>query len=124
MNITARPIRKPLLYPSELRGHGPATLVHRFDLREHPLALSKLPARVVAAELAMVSLVRADLVVGVLSWDPRDGSPDYAMNDVAAANGERGTPIGPERAALLFRVPARVPLHHQQDTLLVACVRV
>ena len=47
--------RKPLLYPSELRGHGRATLVHPFDLREQPLALSKLPARVVATELATVS---------------------------------------------------------------------
>jgi hypothetical protein len=33
------PIRKPLLYPSELRGHGAATLVHRFNLRETALAL-------------------------------------------------------------------------------------
>ena len=38
------PIRKPLLYPSELRGHGAATLVHRLGLREAALALSKLLA--------------------------------------------------------------------------------
>src|SRR6185503_19068866 len=42
------PIRKPLLYPSELRGHGRATLVHRFDLRETALALSQAHARVLA----------------------------------------------------------------------------
>jgi len=49
MNIEldeGRPLhrRKPLLYPSELRGHGRATLVHRFDLRETALALSSLLA--------------------------------------------------------------------------------
>src|SRR5215831_1369740 len=54
--------RKPLLYPSELRGHGRATLVHRFDLREQPLALSKLPARALATELAPVSELVALLI--------------------------------------------------------------
>src|SRR5262245_54879548 len=44
--------RKPLLYPSELRGHGRATLVHRFDLREQPLALSKLLVRALATVVA------------------------------------------------------------------------
>ena len=52
MNITVRPIRKPLLYPSELRGHGRATLVHRFDLREQALALSKVIVRALATEFA------------------------------------------------------------------------
>ena len=35
--------RKPLLYPSELRGHGAATLVHRLGLREAALALDEPP---------------------------------------------------------------------------------
>jgi len=36
-------VRKPLLYPSELRGHGSGTLVHPFDLRETALALAERP---------------------------------------------------------------------------------
>src|SRR5262245_19845761 len=63
MNITAYPIRKPLLYPSELRGHGRATLVHRFNLREQPLALSKLPARALATELSLKQRSAGALVV-------------------------------------------------------------
>ena len=46
--------RKPLLYPSELRGHGSATLVHPFDLRETALALSKRPRFGLASVLATV----------------------------------------------------------------------
>ena len=46
--------RKPLLYPSELRGHGRATLVHRFDLREAALALDEGRLASLATELATV----------------------------------------------------------------------
>jgi len=35
-------IRKPLLYPSELRGHGPGTFVDCFDLRKRPHAIARL----------------------------------------------------------------------------------
>ena len=35
---------EPLLYPSELRGHGAGTLVHRLELREPLRALSKVLA--------------------------------------------------------------------------------
>src|SRR5689334_15784719 len=46
--------RKPLLYPSELRGQRGATLVDRFTLRKAPLALSKLAPRSLATVLATV----------------------------------------------------------------------
>src|SRR5204863_4502731 len=48
--------RKPLLYPSELRGHGAATLVHRFSLRETALALSQWPRIGLATVSAVLPL--------------------------------------------------------------------
>src|SRR5262249_26312196 len=95
--------RKPLLYPSELRGHGRATLVHRFDLREAALALDEARLAKLATELATVSSVLANLVLGVLPRDPRQGSPDFATTDVTTANRERDHPRVPKEAALLLR---------------------
>ena len=54
-DIRPNRFRKPLLNPSELRGHGSGTVVHRIGLRESALALSKLLACVVATVLATVS---------------------------------------------------------------------
>ena len=47
--------RKPLLYPSELRGHERATVCDCFNFRKAPLALSKVPAIALATVLATVS---------------------------------------------------------------------
>ena len=46
--------RKPLLYPSELRGHERGTIACRFNLRKAPLALSKVRMRALATVLATV----------------------------------------------------------------------
>jgi hypothetical protein len=59
MNIEldeGRPLhrRKPLLYPSELRGHGRATVRVCFCLRKAPLALSKVLAFALATAPATV----------------------------------------------------------------------
>ncbi len=46
-------IRKPLLYPSELRGHGRASLLHRINLRKAPLALSQVRLRGLATVMSL-----------------------------------------------------------------------
>jgi len=77
MNITVCPIRKPLLYPSELRGHGRAPLVHRFDLREVALALVEAPLKRLATELAPVSVGLAMVAHRVVSSSDLIQSPPY-----------------------------------------------
>src|SRR5262249_8988487 len=88
-------LRKPLLYPSELRGHGRAALVHRFDLREAALALDGAPLERSATELSVKQSTRRSTVPilsDVRSVPQRSSSPVSTRSTRAAraAGARRG----------------------------------
>jgi hypothetical protein len=95
INIRPDPIRKPLLYPSELRGHGRATQLRPLDLREAALALSQPPRFGLATVLSqrpsvpVSALAARSISVIKLSDHMPSQEPPRHLRDAAKAAGVR-----------------------------------